>query len=212
MKNNILLILAVTIISIGIIIATVMISGAGNGKETSEPPRTGSTVSYQSQPVPAADTPEESSESTSQAQQTTASTTKEETAESMSYDSFMADNIIATAHSLIGIDFADGGDTPEAGFDNSGFIYYVLRENGYISCPRGVTAQSQMGTEISYDGLRPGDLAYFYADDMTTVSFGGIYCGDGIMVACLMPGTQVKEINIDSPYYVQHFYRGVSLT
>ena len=124
----------------------------------------------------------------------------------------MAASIMVTAHSLIGIDFTDGGDTPTAGFDNSGFIYYVLRENGFISCPRGVYEQSQMGTALSYSELRPGDLAYFYAEDMTTVSFGGIYCGDGIMVACLMPGTQVKEININTPYYINHFYRGVSLT
>ncbi len=203
MKNNILLILAVTIISIGIIIATVLISGAGSGNNSSETSSTQRT------------TTSATSATTTQSTTTTATsatTVPVESTESIPYDTNMAASIMVTAHSLIGIDFTDGGDTPTAGFDNSGFIYYVLRENGFISCPRGVYEQSQMGTALSYSELRPGDLAYFYAEDMATVSFGGIYCGDGIMVACLMPGTQVKEININTQYYTNHFYRGVSLT
>lgn len=210
MKNNILLILAVTIISIGIIIATVLISGAGSSDEdTRSSSRTESTTSS----TTLAQTVEEPVQTTSTTTQPPATTTTapEESSE-LPYDIDMAQNIIALAHSLIGIDFADGGDTPAAGFDNSGFIYYVLRENGYIACPRGVYAQSQMGAALAYNELRPGDLAFFFAEDMETVSFGGIYIGDGIMVACLMPGTQVKEINITSAYYVNHFYRGVSLT
>lgn len=202
MKNNILLILAVTIISIGIIIATVLISGAGSGNNSSETSSTQRTTTS----ATSATTPPTTTTTTP------ATTAPIESSETIPYDTNMAASIMVTAHSLIGIDFTDGGDTPTAGFDNSGFIYYVLRENGFISCPRGVYEQSQMGTALSFSELRPGDLAYFYAEDMATVSFGGIYCGDGIMVACLMPGTQVKEININTQYYINHFYRGVSLT
>ena len=87
-----------------------------------------------------------------------------------------------------------------------------LRENGYITCPRGLSAQSEMGAALTYDELRAGDLVYFFAEDKATIGFGGIYCGDGMMIACLMPGTQVKEINITSPYYTEHFCRGISIT
>lgn len=218
MKNNILLILAVTIISIGIIIATVVISTAGGGNESSrsesKPQTTSRTTASSEESKESSDIvilpyTEEAVES-AETHEASSSLPSESTPDEVPH-SEDAVNLIATAHSLIGIDFVDGGDTPEVGFDNSGFVYYVLRENGYITCPRELTKQSDMGTALSYSELRPGDLAYFYADDMATIGFGGIYCGDGVMIACLMPGTQVKEINITTPYYTSHFYRGVSL-
>lgn len=61
-------------------------------------------------------------------------------------DNPTADMVVTSAASLIGTDFVDGGETPEQGFDNSGFIYYVLRENGYITCPRGVSQAVGDGT------------------------------------------------------------------
>ena len=56
-------------------------------------------------------------------------------------DSTQTNGIVATAEALMGIEFAEGGDEPSEGFDNSGFIYYVLRENGYIACPRQISGQ-----------------------------------------------------------------------
>lgn len=215
MKNNILLILAVTIISIGIIVATVLISTAGGSDaDTSSQPTTSRSSSA------SVDTKDDTSEPITSAQQTepsVTSTTSEPQElvippESQTHDAEMADSIIATARSLIGIDFIDGGSSPDVGFDNSGLIYYVLRENGYLTCPRGVSAQADMGTALGYDELRPGDLAFFYSEDMSGAGFGGIYCGDGVMIACLMPGTQVKEVDISTNYYKNHFYRGVGIT
>ena len=213
MKNNILLILAVTVISVGIIVATVMISGSGSDRgDTSEAATTRASTLSEYVDLESHE-PEESSAIASRSEpEATTAATKVESSEPSINDNGMAQSIIATAHSLIGIDFTDGGDTPTAGFDNSGFIYYVMRENGYITCPRGLSAQSQMGAVLVYDELKAGDLVFFYDESLVNVGFGGIYCGDGIMVACLMPGTQVKEINITTPYYQKHFYRGVSVT
>lgn len=204
MKNNILLILAVAIISVGIIVATVLISTAGDDGESSRADTTSATTSAT---APVVTEPVTTPATTSEPPQEIIIP-----ADDTPYDEDMAHSITATARSLIGIDFADGGDHPDNGFDNSGFIYYVLRENGYITCPRGVEAQSEMGAALTYEELRAGDLAYFYDEEMKAVQFGGIYCGDGTMIACLMPGTKVKEINIATNYYKQHFYRGVSLT
>lgn len=186
-----------------------MISG-GDGKEESSSSQPVQHISSTSDIYvqPTEDAPLAASPVTAEPVETSAPV---ESAEA-SYDSAAADGIISTAHSLIGIDFAEGGDTPDAGFDNSGFIYYVLRENGYITCPRGLKAQSEMGTALVYDELRAGDLAFFYDEAKQSVAFGGIYCGDGLMIACLMPGTQVKVINITSPYYTEHFCNGISIT
>lgn len=208
MKNNILLILAVAVISVGIIVATVLITTYdGNGENSSQ-----SEYSSSATTSDAPDVTEPDITSVTSAPETSSPSEIIIPPDDPSYDEDMAHSITATARSLIGIDFADGGASPESGFDNSGFIYYVLRENGYITCPRGVGAQSEMGAALSYEQLCPGDLAFFYDEQLKAVQFGGIYCGDGIMIACLMPGTKVKEVDISTNYYQQHFYRGVSLT
>lgn len=72
-----------------------------------------------------------------------------------------ADMVVTSAASLIGTDFVDGGETPEQGFDNSGFIYYVLRENGYITCPRGVSQAVGDGTGDKLRGASQGRSGVF---------------------------------------------------
>lgn len=207
MKKNILLITIVTAISL-VIIAAVIIINANKAGDSSLPdssvplstPPSVTDTEPQTEPVPTAP-PETEPPVTEPSEPQTESATTPET-----------EGIITLAQSLIGIDFADGGDTPDAGFDNSGFIYYVLRENGFITCPRGVAKQAEMGTERTYDELRPGDLVYFMNDEGTGAGFGGIYIGNGTMIACLMPGTSVKEVSITNDYYRSNFYRGVGLS
>ena len=204
MKNNIILILVVTIISIAVIVISIAVSVGNGGGESSSP--SGESVSevISTPTTPTAPEPESSAPETTTSQTESLPPSEPERVT----DEQTAGDIIALARSLIGIEFAEGGDTPEEGFDNSGFIYYVLRENGYITCPRGVSAQSEMGAALEYDQLKPGDLVFF-SESGAFAEFGGIYAGDGIMIACLMPGTQVKEVNITTSYYTAHFYRGV---
>ena len=121
------------------------------------------------------------------------------------------DGIIATANSLIGVPFAENGADPD-GFDNSGFIYYVLRENGFITCPRTIEGQAKMGAVLKYNELKAGDLAFFSNDDGATAGFGGIYIGGGKMIACLVPGTNVMEVDITTNYYGMRFFCGISLS
>jgi cell wall-associated NlpC family hydrolase len=118
-------------------------------------------------------------------------------------------SIVQTARSLIGIEFASGGSSPAEGFDNSGFIYYVLRENGYVNCPRGLQEQAVMGNRVSsLNELRPGDLVFF-SESGDRAQFGGIYAGNGVMVSCRMQGETVNEFNIMTNYYIDNFFVGV---
>ena len=120
--------------------------------------------------------------------------------------------IVQTAEALIGIPFAENGASPSEGFDNSGFIYYVLRENGFINCPRFISDQAAMGTHIGYDQLKSGDLAFFSAGDGGSLDFGGIYIGEGQMIYSPMPGQTVKMTDITSDYWKNSFVTGVSLS
>ena len=208
MKNNIILILVVTVISIAVIIISVAVS-AGKSSEESSAPSGDSKLSVTTQ-----NTTQQSVESSSAPEENnvhSAPATEESSEPDRVTDPQTAENIISLARSLIGTDFVDGGASPVEGFDNSGFIYFVLRENGYITCPRGVSAQAEMGAALVYSELQPGDLVFF-SESGTAAEFGGIYAGDGVMIACLMPGTQVKEVNITTDYYTKNFFRGVAIS
>lgn len=114
--------------------------------------------------------------------------------------------IAETAKALVGIDFVLGGASPEEGFDNSGFIYYVLRENGYINCPRSTVEQKTMGTLIKKEELKPGDLVFFVdksTDD--TIGFGGIYVGDDKLIYSPYPGEKVKFADLSGSYWSGSF-------
>ena len=119
--------------------------------------------------------------------------------------------IVQTAEALVGIPFAENCATPDDGFDNSGFIYYVLRENGFINCPRLVRDQSVMGENIGYSELKSGDLAFF-TNGEGTADFGGIYIGDGKMIFSPMPGQNVREADITTSYWQNCFVTGVRLS
>lgn len=122
--------------------------------------------------------------------------------------------IVATAEALVGIDYVSGMASPEQGFDNSGLIYYVLRENGFINCPRGTAAQKEMGTSIGLDEIREGDLLFFADKDSETVEaieFGGIYIGNGKLIYSPYPGEKVKFADINSTYWQNSFSIAISI-
>lgn len=124
------------------------------------------------------------------------------------------ENIAATAQSLIGIDYAYSEASPEKGFDNSGLIYYVLRENGYINCPRRMSEQLEMGTKIGYDEVMIGDVVFFCDKDEETGEdnyFGGIYVGDGKVVYSPYPGEKVKYGDFGNSYWKNTFIHGIKI-
>lgn len=211
MKNNIILIAVVTILSLAIIIAVILISTSEKERGESE---SVPTISHTKEPDPPNEPTVEPDPPSEEPPVVTAPETVGVPSDELVDEpapSAGAAEIVALAQSLLGIDFVEGGESP-SGFDNSGFIYYVLRENGYITCPRGVGQQAGMGTRLEYDSIKPGDLVFFYNESGTGAGFGGIYVGGGKMIACLMPGTVVREVDITSEYYRNNFYQGVSLS
>lgn len=119
--------------------------------------------------------------------------------------------VAETAESLIGIPFADGGASPSDGFDNSGFIYYVLRENGYVNCPRQISEQIEWGENAAIDGIKRGDIVYFSAEPNGKASFGGVYVGGGEMIYSPSPGETVKRADISTNYWQSRFVTALSL-
>lgn len=210
MKNNILIIAGVTVIALGVIAAVILASVLNSGNESSdissEDNSSSIIISQTSEP---SDSSDESSYSTDSGASSEPPVSSSEDSSDLPNE---AEGIVATANSLIGVPFLENGSDPD-GFDNSGFIYYVLRENGYITCPRQTEAQSRMGSHLDYDSVKEGDLVFFSNEAGSgEANFGGIYVGGGKMIACLMPGTLVREVDITTDYYRTNFFGGVSMT
>lgn len=81
------------------------------------------------------------------------------------------DAIIDTALTFRGVPYQFGGDSPDTGFDCSGFIRYVLAQHALV-VPRTAAEQFRVGRTIKAKDIRAGDLVFF-----TTVAPGASHVG-----------------------------------
>ncbi|ETT43155.1 MULTISPECIES: C40 family peptidase [unclassified Paenibacillus] len=101
----------------------------------------------------------------------------------------------------IGTKYVSGG-TSTNGFDCSGFTMYVFDKIG-INLPHQSGSQYQMGTDVSRDEMRPGDLVFFNTSGKG-ISHVGIYVGDGEFAhASSSRGVTISSLS-DS-YYVNRY-------
>lgn len=87
-------------------------------------------------------------------------------------------NILSTAKLYLGVKYQWGGSTPQTGFDCSGFVSYVFSQNG-INLPRISRDQYNVGTNVAFENLQPGDLIFFSISGNGIVDHDGIYLGGG---------------------------------
>lgn len=163
-------------------------------------------VSVESQ-VSEPDTSQPDAEQTPESGDSSSDTTSDTPQTSPSGD---AGGIVSTAKSALGTPFLHGGSSPETGFDNSGFLYYVARKNG-VDFPRKIADQAQIGSSVSYEELKSGDIAFFSGETEGVVSIGGIIVDDNTMILCTKPGEDVREKKLSS-YWKEHFVKGVRLS
>lgn len=91
----------------------------------------------------------------------------------------LASSILERAFELIGTPYRFGGTTAK-GFDCSGFVGYLFREEAGIKLPRSTRELIDMDVPlVSKDELQPGDLLFFNNRGRGRVSHAGIYIGDG---------------------------------
>jgi cell wall-associated NlpC family hydrolase len=90
----------------------------------------------------------------------------------------LADSILERGMSLIGTRYRFGG-TSEAGFDCSGFIGYLFREEAGMNLPRSTREMINVDApKVARNKLKPGDLLFFSTNGRGRVSHAGIYLGD----------------------------------
>ena len=97
-------------------------------------------------------------------------------------------DIVSIANSLVGSPYVYGGNSPQTGFDCSGFVQYVYSRVGK-SISRSSSTQANDGVGVSYENAQPGDILSWGHGGMVTHS--AIYIGNGQMVHAMNSNTGV---------------------
>lgn len=112
--------------------------------------------------------------------------------------------ILAEAQKYLGTPYVYGGASP-AGFDCSGFVYYVLKQLGF-SPYRTPADQINMGTSVSKDNLKPGDIVFFAGTYASGISHVGIYAGNGQFIHSPNSRSTVSYSDLTTGYWANHYY------
>lgn len=108
--------------------------------------------------------------------------------------------IVSASKSLIGLPYVWGGSTT-AGFDCSGFVYYVLNQSGK-SIAR-YSAEGYYDRSYYVDIPSIGDIVYFKNTYKQGISHLGIYIGNNEFIHADSSGVRVTSL--DNSYYKEHF-------
>ncbi|HZT09136.1 MAG TPA: LysM peptidoglycan-binding domain-containing protein [Chloroflexota bacterium] len=115
-----------------------------------------------------------------------------------------ATGVPSIAMSYKGYRYAWGGTTP-AGFDCSGFVYYVFSKAG-SPISRGMWGQYNAGAHPSRGDLQPGDIVFFQNTYMAGLSHDGIYIGGGQFIHASDERTGVTISSLSDAYWSAHWF------
>ncbi|MBD9481886.1 C40 family peptidase [Pseudomonas sp. PDM14] len=91
----------------------------------------------------------------------------------------LADNILAHGLSLVGTRYRMGGTSVNTGFDCSGFVGFLYKEEAGMKLPRSTRELINLDAPlVSRSELEPGDVIFFNNRGRGRVSHAGIYLGD----------------------------------
>lgn len=116
----------------------------------------------------------------------------------------LSQEVLAQAMNLEGSRYQLGGNSPETGFDCSGFVNYVFYLAANVQLPRTTGGLSRIGQSVAVNELQPGDLVFF-STRQSEFSHVGIYIGDGDFIHAPRAGKKVTIENMESGYWQQHF-------
>lgn len=115
-----------------------------------------------------------------------------------------AQEILINALSLTGIKYKYGGNSPETGFDCSGFVRYVFQQAANLTLPHGARALSQLGQTVPVEQLQPGDLVFFNTLK-SAFSHVGIYLGNNRFIHAPSSGGGIHVVNMNDAYWSKRF-------
>jgi cell wall-associated NlpC family hydrolase/nucleoid-associated protein YgaU len=113
------------------------------------------------------------------------------------------ETIVANAMKFAGYRYVFGGTSP-AGFDCSGFVYYIHNHSG-APVGRGMWQQYNGGAHIAMSALQPGDTVFFANTYMPGLSHDGIYIGGGQFIHAADERSGVTISSLYTSYWQAHY-------
>ena len=122
------------------------------------------------------------------------------------------EEIIAYAKKYLGTRYCYAGNSPESGFDCSGFVNFVF-ENFGVELPRSSSGFTNLGKPLQPEQFRVGDILVFYGyRDRDSVGHVGIICEANGMQSKFIHSSSGSEMaviisELGSDMYTQRFYK-----
>lgn len=114
-----------------------------------------------------------------------------------------ASKIIASAYDKMGSTYVYGS-TGDGGFDCSGLVYAIYKDELGIKLPRSSSEQSGFGKQVDRSDLIEGDLIFFNTTG-SGVSHVGIYIGGGRFIHASSGAGKVIESSLSEDYYSSRY-------
>ena len=108
-------------------------------------------------------------------------------------------NLVNYALQFVGGPYRAGGNDPHTGADCSGFVKYVMQNGAGISMNRSSGSQATQGRAISSSEMQPGDLIFYGSG--SRINHVAMYIGNGQIVhaSTYKTGIKVSNWNYRSP-------------
>ncbi|QJX80809.1 transglycosylase SLT domain-containing protein [Priestia megaterium] len=131
---------------------------------------------------------------------TNSSVTNEKAENKLSNSSNIADAVLTEAAKHKGKKYLWGAATTRTdAFDCSSFTLRSFKAAG-ITLPRTSLEQSKIGTEVSLDDLKKGDLVFFDTNNDGVINHVGIYTGNNTMINASKVGVSYAKLK-GNPYW-----------
>lgn len=112
--------------------------------------------------------------------------------------------LAAQAMTHLGISYRYGGKSPDTGFDCSGLVLYSAQQSLGLKLPPRADDQAQLGSYVSRQDLKVGDLVFFNTMGRR-YSHVGVYIGDDLFVHSPAKGGVVRVENMNMRYWDKRF-------
>lgn len=112
--------------------------------------------------------------------------------------------VVSAARSLTGVRYKWGGNSPQTGFDCSGFTWWTYRQLG-VKLPRMSSEQYEVGQPVNRREIRPGDLVFFRLGGNPKNMHVGIATEQDTFIHSPHKGGRVREDSMDLPYWRENF-------
>ena len=117
------------------------------------------------------------------------------------------DRIFSSIDELLGTSYRSGGSTPD-GFDCSGFVQYLYKQQFRMILPRTTAELALLGSVVPENNLRRGDRVFFSIDS-NNIDHVGIVIGRNRFTHAARSGVRID--NLFEPYYRSHYAFGARI-